>query len=172
MHSPRSAAICSFYDGEGRVTSVTNQKGLTYALIRDVAGRIVAEEDFDGRRTEYTRDPGRRRRQARRPRDRTGRRRSFVVAIDPRRRSATGARSDRRDDRAHTRRLRPRRHAPRRSQGVSAEDLALTVGTPSIALRLARRLKATPGSRRLGALRRSAATPRDAPGLGPAGLRP
>ncbi len=47
--------------------AVTNQIGHVYHLIRDAAGRVVAEEDFDGRRTEYTRDPAGRVTQTRKP---------------------------------------------------------------------------------------------------------
>ena len=46
------------YDSEGRLTSVTNALGCVYELERDLAGRIVAEQDFDKRRTLYKRDPG------------------------------------------------------------------------------------------------------------------
>ena len=46
------------YDSEGRLTAVTNALGRIYELRRDVAGRIIEEEDFDGRLTRYARDAG------------------------------------------------------------------------------------------------------------------
>ncbi|CAM5768060.1 Putative deoxyribonuclease RhsC [Labrys miyagiensis] len=55
---PKGGRLAFSYDSEGRPTAVGNAVGQIYRLVRDVAGRVVLEEDFDGRRTRYTRDPG------------------------------------------------------------------------------------------------------------------
>lgn len=44
------------YDTELRLTSVRNQQGLVWTYRRDLAGRVVAETDYDGRTTTYLRD--------------------------------------------------------------------------------------------------------------------
>ncbi len=56
IEDPNGGTLTLGYDGEGRLTQVTNALGRRYALERDAAGRVVAEVDFDGRVTRYTRD--------------------------------------------------------------------------------------------------------------------
>lgn len=44
------------YDGELRLTTVTNPQGLIWSYTYDSAGRLVEEVDYDGRRLTYTYD--------------------------------------------------------------------------------------------------------------------
>ncbi|WP_051174011.1 DUF6531 domain-containing protein [Amycolatopsis orientalis] len=44
------------YDGELRLSSVTNPNGLVWRYVRDAAGRLVEEVDYDGRRIGYAYD--------------------------------------------------------------------------------------------------------------------
>ncbi|MDT3381163.1 RHS repeat-associated core domain-containing protein [Labrys neptuniae] len=44
------------YDGEKRLMEVRNQKNLAWTFERDVAGRVIREEDFDGLVLEYAYD--------------------------------------------------------------------------------------------------------------------
>ena len=46
--NPGGGRLSFAYDGEGGVTAVTNKVGVAYDLIRDAAGRVIAEEDFEG----------------------------------------------------------------------------------------------------------------------------
>ncbi|MBA3020537.1 RHS repeat-associated core domain-containing protein [Propionicimonas sp.] len=56
IENPDGSVLALAYDNECRLISVTNQNQATWRYLRDAAGRVVGEVDYDGRAARYELD--------------------------------------------------------------------------------------------------------------------
>jgi RHS repeat-associated protein len=56
IENPDGSVLGLAYDDECRLISVTNQNQATWRYLRDVAGRVIGEVDYDGREARYELD--------------------------------------------------------------------------------------------------------------------